>query len=160
MATPTYTLIDSTVLGTASSSVTFSSIPATYRDLVLVCDVASAAGGGFGYVQFNGDTGGNYNYVRMLGDGSSTYSASGASGSANAQIGYVRSTAKGVRIVQIMDYSATDKHKSMLVRSNEQDVGAWANRWASTSAITSVSVYVSGQSFAAGSTFYLYGIEA
>jgi hypothetical protein len=39
MPTPTYDLIESTALGSSASSITFSSIPSTYRDLVLVIDV-------------------------------------------------------------------------------------------------------------------------
>ena len=62
-----------------------------------------------------------------------------------------------------MDYSATDKHKTMLSRggSSSFGVGMNAGRWANTSAVTSVLVIgQSGLDFAAGSTFYLYGIEA
>jgi hypothetical protein len=61
-----------------------------------------------------------------------------------------------------MDYSATDKHKTVLVRSNAASTGveAIAQRWASTAAITSILVFPSTGSWAAGGTFSLYGIVA
>jgi hypothetical protein len=64
-------------------------------------------------------------------------------------------------ILQIMDYSATDKHKSALTRTthtSQSVVEALASRWANTAAITSLAV--SGGTFNVGSTFALYGIVA
>ncbi len=66
-------------------------------------------------------------------------------------------------IAQIMDYSATDKHKTVLVRVGNvgnSEVGANAGRWASTAAITSVRVAPNDGTFSSGSTFNLYGIVA
>jgi hypothetical protein len=65
-----------------------------------------------------------------------------------------------------MDYSTTDKHKSVLVRENTAGssttlVVAKAGRWANTSAITSIYLFVSGgYSFATGTTVALYGVVA
>jgi hypothetical protein len=63
-----------------------------------------------------------------------------------------------------MDYSATDKHKTVLSRNNVAGGGvdAFANRWANTAAITSVEVRVStgGQFFATPTTLSLYGVIA
>jgi hypothetical protein len=70
-------------------------------------------------------------------------------------------------IIQVMDYSATDKHKSVLVRANSDApsqngvVAAVAGRWASTSAVTSVVLLPEvGPNFASGSTFNLFGVIA
>lgn len=158
MATPTYTLIDSEVLASAASSVTFDNIPQDYRDLILVhSGLASANTTILG--QFNSDTGSNYSTIRMRGDGSSATSfiTTGTS----FQAGFV-GTALNLVQLQIMDYSATDKHKTVLQRSDRADLytNAVANRWASTSAITAITLDGQGKTFSAGSTFYLYGIVA
>jgi hypothetical protein len=64
-------------------------------------------------------------------------------------------------ITQIMDYSATDKHKTTLVRSNNaaDATEAMTGRYASTTAVTSIEIGLDGSlSFASGSTFSLYGV--
>jgi hypothetical protein len=66
----------------------------------------------------------------------------------------------------IMDYSATDKHKSTLIRSRssrdngDTDTTAGAGRWANTAAVNSLRFYLTGGSFAAGSNFQIYGIAS
>ena len=159
MATPTYTLIDSTTLTSSASSITFSSISGSYRDLVLVL-----SGPGFGTsnnlaFRANSDTGSNYSYVRMEGNGSSTNSSSTTSTSGRA--GFVSSGQWNV-ILQFQDYSATDKHKSVLARANDAThrVEASATRWANTNAITSVTLITDTSNYPVGTTAYLYGIEA
>ena len=68
----------------------------------------------------------------------------------------------GNAVLQIMDYSATDKHKTALARNNVAGIGveASATRWANTAAITSVQVYVDTGSFAIGTTLSLYAIAS
>jgi peptide methionine sulfoxide reductase MsrA len=161
VGTPTYTALANITLGSTASSVTFSSIPATYRDLVLVMNGNATTGGPFAFLRFNGDTGSNYNYVLMYGDGSSAASTS----SANQTQGYIgNNDAAGLNttIAQIMDYSGTDKHKSYLSRNGRGGglVIATAGRWANTNAVTSMSVTTSTSTFTAGSTFALYGIAS
>ena len=168
MATPTYDLLDSTTLASSASSVTFSSISQDYRDLVLVINVKGASGSSTIGVaaRFNGDTSGNYSYVTMQGDGSSanSYSSTGETYASFVTGILPDETNAGLFIAQIMDYSATDKHKTMLSRGNQasDEVGASANRWASTSAISSVTTLCTNpaDNFATGSTFYLYGIAS
>jgi hypothetical protein len=61
-----------------------------------------------------------------------------------------------------MDYSATDKHKTILSRANVAGTFtmALAGRWANTSAINQVSIFRTGQTFSSGSVLSLYGIAA
>lgn len=156
MPTSTYDLIASNVLGSDASSVTFSSIPATYRDLVLVCNITRSGANNVN-MRFNADNGANYNRVVMTGNGTSASSGS----TANASTAPISSSSivSPFITVQILDYSATDKHKTFLARTNEASVetDARATRWASTSAINAIQVYASNN-FLAGSSFYLYGI--
>jgi hypothetical protein len=65
-------------------------------------------------------------------------------------------------MMQIQDYSQTDKHKTSLIRTDLSSLGtqAQANRWANTNAITSISLLASGSNFTSGSTFNLFGVIA
>jgi hypothetical protein len=151
-----YVSLATTTLSSATSSVTFGSIPATFKDLVLVIDATTLSGIRGGIIQVNGSSSG-YSFVYANGDGSSATSASGTA-SAFSQTAFL--TTRSTNIMHFMDYAATDKHKTALVRFGQAGLSTQmaAERWASTSAITSISVAITVTSFAAGSTFSLYGI--
>ena len=77
--TTTYEFIAKNVLSSNTSSITFSSIPQTYTDLVLIIN-----GGNTGAVQvairFNGDTGNNYSNQSLTGNGATAYATRGQDG--------------------------------------------------------------------------------
>jgi hypothetical protein len=160
MPTPTYTALATRTLASTATSVTFSSIPATYRDLICVVSTpAPSSSPASVLLQINSDTGSNYSYVNMRGTGAATASATETiTYVAVAQI----STSQNNFIVQFLDYSTTDKHKSILSRSNSPAhlVLATAGRWANTAVITSFKLDMGGATFAVGSTFSLYGVIA
>jgi hypothetical protein len=116
MPTPTYKPLANITLGSNTSSVTFSSISQAYRDLILVIDgKTSVTGADTVFARYNSDSGSNYSLVRMTTDGS-TY-GSAASSETGAAIGIpANNTAATVYTVNIMDYTATDKHKTALSR--------------------------------------------
>ena len=159
--TATYiALANYTVPSGTPTSITFSSIPATYRDLVLVIDGRGASGSeSFYYCYFNSDTGANYSRVEMYGTGSTT-----ASGTSSNLIPItLNATNTSTNLLNIMDYSATDKHKTVLYRNNAigatAQVLAGAGRWASTNAINTIKLEgFSTAAFATGTTFALFGI--
>lgn len=155
MATPTYDLIDSITLGSSASTVTFSSIPAG-GDLAIVVETTLTGNASINF-RLNNDSGSNYSFVLMRGDGSAADS-SDTSSTTQGTFGY--SVGKSLATAEIFDYSATDKHKSVLSRFNNSTyVFAHANRWADTSAVNRIDfILTGGESFAAGSTFYLYDI--
>ena len=166
MATPTYVPLATLTLASADGSITFSSIPASYRDLILVVEAShsSTAADYDLHLQLNGDAGSNYSYVSMYGLGS----GSGASFSGTAAFAVLGNIAKSDRgynapnIIQIQDYSATDKHKTMLCRYNSSAyiVGASASRWANTTAVNSITLTINtAPNFKIGSTFSLYGVN-
>jgi hypothetical protein len=157
--TAKFTVLGNTTLATASASVTFSSIPGGYKDLVLVIEVLASGGDLNPLTRLNGDSGSNYSAVSMDGNGSVTGSYSYTDTNI-AGVG-ATTTSRVLNTIDIMDYSATNKHKSVLLRSNRASASAWASalRWANTSAVTSVSVTASANSFAAGSTFRLLGVN-
>lgn len=160
MPTPTYKALANITLSSSAASVTFGSIPGTYRDLVLVIDGTVSSADTLG-LRFNSDSGNNYFSVSMNGNGSTASSGSWTSVSS----GYfgIFYTTQSNAIINIMDYSATDKHKTFISRSNNAGnlVRAHATRWASTNAITSVTLTsFGGVNYSSGSTFALYGIES
>jgi hypothetical protein len=162
MPTPTYIALANVTLSASDSSITFSSIPNTYRDLIIVITGSTTANADLGF-RFNGDSGANYNFVYMGGNGSTPLSGAANGQSQVVLDGYFwRSTEVSTCIATIMDYSATDKHKVTLSRNNVAGGGtdAFANRWASTAAITSVEVRNPAQSFATGTTITMYGVAS
>jgi hypothetical protein len=161
MPTITYIALGNITLGGSAASVTFSSIPATYRDLVLVVNGTTTSGStANSWIRFNGDTGSNYSYVRILGDGSSV-SSSASTGNNYLTTGDINS-AIFTSVIHIMDYSATDKHKTALSKTGNVSayLGAYVGRWANTAAITSVLVSNQSGDFTSGTTFALYGIAS
>jgi hypothetical protein len=164
MPTPTYRALANITLGSSASSVTFSSIPATFRDLVLVYAGTQTNASGEIWIRYNSDTGSNYSTVQMGGLGSgSGFSTSYTTTRIVPTANQAESTTVITNIVMsIFDYSATDKHKTSLVRANNSALGtqAQANRWANTAAITTVEITTGTGQLAAGSTFALYGIAS
>jgi len=165
MPTAQYTALANLTLSGTASSVTFSSIVGTYRDLLLVANLGTDISLRNILMQFNSDTSTNYSRVTMTGNGTSAL-ATTDTGVAYYQADYYgRPSANGViswsGIWNIMDYSATDKHKTVLTRFGDSGDGSGAStgRWASTSAITSIKVYPNTENFATGSTFALYGVK-
>ena len=158
MPTATYTPLANVTLSSSALNVTFSSIPATYRDLILVVE-GPANSGDFHLARFNGDSGSNYPAVIAQGSGSATSVAGTNTG---AYLGDTAGSNRFFSYTSIMDYSATDKHKSVLNRTHYSGVVTMtAARWANTAAITSMVVAINNAaSFSSGTTFSLYGVIA
>jgi hypothetical protein len=157
----TYTPIATQTLGSAQSSYTFSSIPSTYTDLVLIINGYDSTPGTASLgIQFNSDTGSNYSVTGMLGDGTSASSYRQTSQSAS-NIGTFFPTT-GMNIVNIMNYANTTTYKTMLgrVSTAASRVAATVGLWRSTAAINRIDLTIQGDNFAIGSTFTLYGILA
>ena len=163
MATPTYEAIYTTTLASSASEVLMTQIPQAYRDLVLVAEVSNTSSGTFNTrLTFNGDSSSSYSHVWMYGNGSSA--SSGSSTNSFARLDLIAandSSDTGMIVCEVLDFLATDKHKPFLVRANNAARGTdgIAGRWANTSAISSISIFPNSNSFAAGSTFSLFGIS-
>lgn len=156
--TPTHVLLNQITLAANASSVTFSSIPQNYGDIVVKGIIYGTSGANIEW-RLNGDTG-NASRVFMYGSGTSKASAAGSSNIWS----FLSGTNGTVHIGHIMDYSATDKHKTALIRTDFGgfDGTTWANvgRWASTNAVTSLLLVPSAGSFTVGTTLSLYGVVA
>lgn len=160
MANDYVALATITLTGT-DTEIVFGSIPSSYRDLIVVVEGVPSARTDEIRLRFNADTGNNYAWVEAGGNGSVTYSG-GTSGTSGIIAGYLTTAARIAMVLQIMDYSATDKHKTALVRQSaaSEAVVMRAGRWSNTAAVTSVSLTCQSSNFATGSTFSLYGIRS
>jgi hypothetical protein len=161
----TYEAIASTTLGSTTQTVTFSSIPSTYTDLILIMSPANSAGSTV-RMQFNGDTNTNYSDTYLKGNGTTAASLRN-SNQAQLTLGDdadpTGTLGESVWVVQIMNYSNTTTYKTVLTRANvaSADVEAVVGMWRSTSAINQIDVKQGGSvTFSVGSTFSLYGIKA
>ena len=156
----TYTLINSNTVGSGGvASVTFSSIPATYTDLLLKVSARNTTSSEIFEFGFNGVTT-NQSSIYLNGSGSAATSAtytlynrsnpstSTASTFSNSEIyipNYAGSTNKSVSIDGANENNATTIYMNIV-----------AGLWSSTAAITSITCTAP---FAQYSTFYLYGIK-
>jgi hypothetical protein len=160
----TYEKIATNTLSSAAATITFSSIPATYTDLVLVTSGNSTAANVYESLQVNGDTGLNYSRTYLSGDGSITDSGRNTSQTYFRFDAYSRVSATGrnINIININNYSNSTTYKTFLARSNNAALGvdAVVGLWRSTAAITSITIFMDTNNWEVGSTFTLYGIKA
>ncbi len=157
MALQSMTALANITLQTTTDSVNFSNIPQNYRDLILVIQANRPSGSAAALrLSINGGTTIDGLTTFMNGNGS----AAQAYVSASLNIGDLVAGQSQMSVVQIMDYSTTDKHKSYLSRFSRGDyatVGI-SGRWPYTNAITSISVIPDASAtFDIGGTFSLYG---
>lgn len=158
----TYEPIATTTLGSAASSITFSSIPNTYTDLKLVVVVSVQANGqGINYA-FNGDTGSKYSNTHLTGDGTSATSYR----EANQIYFYLEGLSDiepGIQTLDIFNYAGSTFKTILGTHSSDRNgqgsTSLGVSMWRSTSAITSLSLNAV-VTFDAGTTATLYGIKA
>jgi len=154
-----------------SSTITFSSIPATYTHLQIraISRKASAGGGDGIFIRLNSDSGSNYATHQIDGDGSSV-SAYGAA--SQTQINSTTTATSshsanvfGVQVWDILDYANTNKYKTMRLMNGFDNNGSGKLRygsglWMNTNAITQIDLTGNGDNFAQYSQFALYGIRS
>ena len=164
------TQISQQILGSPASTVTFSSIPGTYTNLILTFTARNSSGSEQDVtMNFNGDNAGNYTYsLLVLNSGTSGL---GWSNSTNAPIiGWTSGTASnypGNSRIFIGDYANTTFNKNATSLNSRNDgtsvpgsapgMFAGAMTWGSTAAITSIVLGPRGGNFTTGSIFTLYG---
>jgi hypothetical protein len=157
----TFEPIASTTLSAATASVTFSSIPQTFTDLVMIVTGTVGALSNIAW-QANGDSGSNYSNTLMLGSGSAATSERGSN--LIASPGTVITTGLSVIRLHFMNYSNTTTNKTVLnIGGNAGSyTGVGVGLWRSTAAINSIRilVYNDNSTYQSGCTFSLYGIRA
>ncbi len=166
----TYEMVDKYTAATAQTSVTFSSIPQTYTDLVIVTNaIANVTGADLFVVHFNGDNASNtYSLQSVYGTGTTygTYSANNQVGHVIGNLSTNTSSEYALSTFHIMNYTNTTTWKPFMCRSNSVSTSGiymdlTAGTWRSTSAITAIQLRtVNGYQIKAGSTLTMYGIKA
>ena len=165
----TYTLISSNVLTSSAASVTFSSIPATYTDLVLRVSVRSTASSttDTGFLQLNSITS-NYSGTRLVGSGSSATSAQSLSASSirlfNLNGDTTTSNTFSSVEFYLPNYTASTNKPGSLISAQENNastayITATATLLSNTDAINAMTFSLNSGNIASGSSFYLYGIK-
>jgi hypothetical protein len=160
----TYDKIATNTLGSNTASVTFSSIPATYTDLILIASVKNNSGGNRAMqIILNADTATNYSGTYLTGDGTTASSGRSTSVAYLDTFATVPGAEFGTCIFNFQNYVNATTYKTVISRSGAAGVNARtaAALWRSTSAITSIKFQLSGADlYSTGSTFTLYGIKA
>lgn len=164
------TLIASSVLASPAATVTFSSIPATYKNLqvVIIGRSATSANNDTVYMQFNGDTAAHYTTQIIVGSGGSA-SAAAVGAAAQASYGQIAAASSSANVPGIMycdipGYALTTFYKAVNIR-NSSGGGTTSFIWGGTviwettpAAINAIVIALSSAAnFVTGSAFYLYG---
>ena len=165
----TYEPIATTTLGSASSTITFTSISSAYTDLVLVMNSKSANGinnDGINLTVGNGtlDTGSNYSAVALYNNNAGSVYSFSFTNSTSSEIGLIHNEWSPA-IIHFHNYSNTTTYKNFLGRTGSAG-GSTTNirhtigMWRSTSAINTIQLQHGGNQFIAGTVCTLYGIKA
>jgi hypothetical protein len=163
-----FVLLERIELNASAASVTFSSIPQTgYTDLKVVVSAMNTVGLAVTTLKFNGSSSG-YTYKALRGSGSAAASFDQSTWGAGAyfQTGYnINGTTPNSNEIYIPNYAgATNKSVSIdgVQEANSSTAYSFlvAGLWSNTAAITSITVAPDTDSFAANSTFSLYGLAA
>lgn len=155
----TYTPIATQTLGASATTITLSSIPSTYTDIILVLRGVYNTNN-YINMKLNNDGTSTYSMTYLRGDGSSA--TSGRASNASYGIGFTAGNPDNA-IFQLMNYSNTTTNKTVLIRTNAagSEVRATVGLWRSTSAINRIDlIHDSANGFASGTMVTLYGIAA
>lgn len=158
----TYTPIVSQVLTSSSSSVTLNNISQSYTDLIVLVNIKGATANIGCNLSFNGDTASSYSLTGIVSVPSTVGSGSYANtASIYATTQYTGGTNEWTSLqYQINGYTNTNTYKSVLSRyaRGVWENNAWVGSYRSFNAITSLTFTPIADSFAAGSSFSVFGI--
>ena len=173
-ASTEYESIATVTLTGTQSTISFNSIPSTYKHLQLRYMARSTRptfSADNALMQINGATT-NYARHNLAGDGSTAY-AGNTSSTTHLWLGQLSSTVTdnifGVGIVDILDYTNTNKFKTIRslgavdLNGVQNTIGGSINLWSGlyqdTAVISSIRLSCQSTDYASGTTFALYGIK-
>ena len=154
----TYEAIATATASGSTNIITFSSIPQTYTDLVLVVKADGSGQGGY-QVRLNSDSAGNYSATRLIGDGSAATSDRGTN--KNNLTTEWGGGSYNMYVTHFMNYANTTTYKTALTRITcDFATAAMVSLWRNTAAVSTITVQNgnSATNFASTATFSLYGI--
>jgi len=166
----TYTLIASSTATTSVANIEFTSIPATYTDLVVLLSARGTESQVYNSMklQFNNATT-NYSGIEIYGSGSAAASVSRSNTDGGLYIGNVNgnnttSNSFSNFSIYVPNYAGSN-YKSVSVDAVQENNATeaytqfTAGLWSDTSAITSIKFSWSTTTIVQHSTAYLYGIK-
>lgn len=172
LVTNSYESIATVTVGAGgSSSISFSSIPSTYKHLQIrvIERAVNNVGGDDPYIRLNNDSGNNYAWHRLTGNGTA---ASAGAASTQPQIRYGNNTADAsfganifsAAVIDVLDYANTNKYKTLrtLVGADNNGsghLGLQSGLWQSTTAVNRIDLFPFSGNWAQYSHFALYGIK-
>ena len=174
-STTSYESIATVTVGAGgSSSITFSSIPSTYKHLqirAIIKDNRAATTSDNNFLRFNNDTTSNYNAHQLWGTGSTANA--GTTGTDTAALyatvpaASIGASIFGVAVVDILDYANTNKYKVLRSLNGYDSNGDGTIRltsglWMSTAAINRIDLLTNTgatSTIQQYSQFALYGIK-
>jgi hypothetical protein len=164
LAPGSYDLI-TTIAGSGTNSITFSSIPNTYKHLQIRIIGRSSAGTPSIGLRVNGDSGNNYAWHRMQTDGSSITANDRATSTSYGFLGFMNPSlsANGYTpfIVELPDYlSAKNRTIRSMQGIQNANCGISGCLYMSTTAVSSITIFdAASGNFTTASRFSLYGIR-
>ena len=163
----TYKLIEAKTLTAPAASVTFTSIPATFTDLLIKASARDdRAGNTLTNVRlmFNASSS-DFNSIRIYGNGSTTSGDSTANGDFGVEpANDATANIFGNFEMYIPNYAGSN-YKSYSTYAVSEDNASLSfstfvsGFWSQTAALTEINIAPVSASFVAYSTFYLYGIK-
>jgi hypothetical protein len=159
----TYEPIATTTLGSATATISFTSISASYTDIRIVLVGSHETTASTLRMQVNSDTGTNYSYTELIGDGATASSSRGTSSSRiNCGNANFNNTQPSLITADWFSYAGSTNKTCLVTASQDRNGSGSVLRtvglWRSTSAITSVQLFPASGNFATGTTATLYGI--
>jgi hypothetical protein len=176
VAGSSFDLISTTILGSATASVTFdvTSLASTYKHLqVRVVMASDITDGIYSAMRLNADTGSNYSVHALYGTNNNVGSLGAANTTSMSSSSYT-SSSNSLRaeasVIDLLDAFSTSKNKTLRMltgiaetSASTSSIALFSGNWRNTAAITSVQLLAFSQgvahTFIAGSRFSLYGIK-
>jgi len=166
-----YELISTTILGATTSTITFSSIPSTYKHLQIRFALVGSGASADRDVLFrlNGDTASNYSVHSLTASGAGAPSSGG-----NGSQLYIKllgavfgiQTIPTAGYIDVLDYASTSKNKTIKTligqvqnSSSSSELSLLSGSWMNTATVTSFTLFMNTATFSIGNRVSLYGIK-
>lgn len=160
-----YEPLASTLLASATATISFTNIPQGYKHLQIRGNIANSLGVGAFTMTFNGDTSANYAWHYLQGNGAAvSVGATTSTTSMTGALGTNTASTFGGSVTDILDYTNTNKYKTLkVVHGYEANGSGYAQinsgLWMSTAAITSISITSGNGNFTTYTRLSLYGLK-
>jgi len=162
MALTYETLGHTTLVNSTTTTVTFSSIPSTYTDIIAVVQGMCTTGLNGFTCDFNQvASGAKYSINYLIGDGSTVVAGRDINKDNNFS-GVLSSSQQGTNIIQIFNYSNTTTYKRVLSRIDVpgSTIRFYSSSFRDTAAVNRIDFIMGAGFYSSGTTFTLYGIKA